>query len=110
MTQIRATLIRMLWEKQFAKSPWHDKFHLMNKASLEADYGMFADEILSAVNERGCGLSPAAPSQPFKSPIETYDMRQPSKLYDPALSVIVLRGSFAERIKGALWLLKGGDT
>lgn len=42
----RQAVIRLLWEKQFEKSPWHDKFHLIRPESLEADYGALADKII----------------------------------------------------------------
>lgn len=41
--------------------------------------------------------------------ISSYDIRRPAKLYDDALQVTVLRHSVVERIKGAWWLLRGGE-
>lgn len=45
----RDRVIKLLWQKQFEGSPWHDKFHLMRPDSLEADYGTLADKIIAVV-------------------------------------------------------------
>ena len=49
ITNRRERVIKILWEKQFEGSPWHDKFHLIRLDSLEADYGALADKIIKAV-------------------------------------------------------------
>lgn len=46
---IREQVIKVLWQKQFEGSPWHDKFHLIRLDSLTADYGPLADKIIAAV-------------------------------------------------------------
>jgi hypothetical protein len=48
---IRETVIRILWEKQFEGSPWATKFHLIRPDSLDADYGTFADKLISTIRK-----------------------------------------------------------
>lgn len=48
---MRERVIKILWEKQFEGSPWHDKFHLIRPDSLEGDYGALADKIIAVVRK-----------------------------------------------------------
>lgn len=45
---IREQVIKILWQKQFEGTPWHDKFDLIRPNSL-GDYGALADQIIAAV-------------------------------------------------------------
>lgn len=45
---LREQIVKILWQKQFEGTPWHDKFHLIRPDSL-GDYGALADKIISAV-------------------------------------------------------------
>lgn len=49
--EMRERVIKILWEKQFEGSPWHDKFHLIRPDSLEGDMASCTGMIIECVNE-----------------------------------------------------------
>lgn len=109
-TNPRAAIIKMLWEKQFEGSPWHDKFHLIRPDSLEADYGTFADKLIGAVNSlRLAATQPDAGAVKVK-PLEwTIEKRY-------GINIHIGRGAgfmyeAAIKVYSAGWVVTmGGDT